>query len=60
MGTTIDISGAGILKGAKNLENAKLFVDFLLEKDTQKMFAELNYEMPVMEGIDVKEARPIS
>lgn len=60
MGTTINISGAGILNGAKNLENAKLFVDFLLEKDTQKMFAELNYEMPVMEGVEVKEARPIS
>lgn len=60
MGTTINICGAGILKGTKNLENAKLFVDFLLEKDTQKMFAELNYEMPVMEGVEVKEARPIS
>ena len=60
MGTTINISGAGILKGAKNLENAKLFVDFLLGKEIQKMFAELNYEMPVMEGVEVKEARPMS
>jgi iron(III) transport system substrate-binding protein len=60
MGTTINISGAGILKGAKNVKNAKLFIDFLLEKDTQKMFAELNYEMPVMEGVAVKEARPMS
>ncbi len=58
MGTTI--SGAGILKGAKNVKNAKLFIDFLLDKDTQKMFAELNYEMPVMEGVAVKEARPMS
>lgn len=44
----------------KKFENAKLFIDFLLEKDTQKLFAELNYEIPVIEGVEVKGVKPLS
>jgi len=60
MGTIVNISGVGILKGAKNPDNAEAFVDFLLARETQKLFAELNYEIPVIEGVPVKEARPLA
>ena len=38
-GTHINVTGAGILKNAPNQKNAKLFLTFLTEADTQKMFA---------------------
>ncbi|WP_256756913.1 ABC transporter substrate-binding protein [Cohnella sp. WQ 127256] len=34
-GNTLLTSGIGIVKGAKNMENAQKFVDFLLSKDVQ-------------------------
>ncbi|HYG59795.1 MAG TPA: extracellular solute-binding protein, partial [Symbiobacteriaceae bacterium] len=59
-GVTVNISGAAIVKGAKNLSNAKAFMDFLLEPDTQQIFAEANYEMPVLPGVATRDARPLS
>lgn len=58
--TTVNISGVAIVKGAKNLENARKFADFLLTPETQKLFAEVNYEMPVVPGVPVKDARPLA
>lgn len=55
MGAMVNISGVGIIQGAKNMEAAKLFVDFLLRDDIQKMFAEINFEMPAVEGIETSE-----
>lgn len=59
-GVTVNISGAAIVKGAKNMGNAKKFMDFLLTPETQKLFAEVNYEMPVLPGVPTKEARALS
>ena len=50
-GTHINVTGAGILKNAPNLENAKLFLTFLTEADTQKMFSYGNNEWPAVEGL---------
>lgn len=50
-GTHINVTGAGILKNAPNLENAKLFLTFLTEADTQKMFSYGNNEWPAIEGL---------
>lgn len=41
-GTTISPSGIAIVKGAKNLENAKKFVDFCLSKDVQSQLGAIN------------------
>lgn len=36
-GTGYELGGVSILKGARNLENAKLFVDFVLSKEGQEL-----------------------
>ena len=50
-GTHINVTGAGILKNAPNQKNAKLFLTFLTEADTQKMFAYGNNEWPAVRGL---------
>ena len=50
-GTHVNVTGAGILKNAPNLKNAKLFLTFLTEADTQKMFAYGNNEWPAVKGL---------
>lgn len=54
-GVTVNISGAAIAKGARNMVNAKAFMDFLLTPETQKLFAEVNDEMPVLPGVPVAQ-----
>ena len=58
-GATVNISGAAIVKGARNMANAKKFMDFLLTPETQKLFAEVNYEMPVLPGVATKDAKAL-
>jgi len=36
-GTGYEIGGVSIIKGARNLENAKLFVDWALSKEAQEL-----------------------
>lgn len=60
-GVTVNISGAAIVKGAKNMANAKAFMDFLLTAETQKLFAEVNFEMPVLPGVaTAKGVKPMA
>lgn len=47
-GTHINISGAGILKGGHNRQNAKIFLEFLGDDIGQRLFSEINYEYPVV------------
>ena len=46
-GVHINVSGAGILKSSKNKENALKLLEFLSEKNAQKVLADLNMEYPV-------------
>ena len=46
-GTHVNISGAGITKYAKNPENALKLLEFLVSKEAQKWYAEVNFEYPV-------------
>lgn len=50
-GTHMNVSGAGVVKYAPNKENAVKFIEFLASKDAQKVFAQANYEFPVIEGV---------
>lgn len=50
-GTHINISGAGVMKAAKNVENAKKFIAFLLSNNAQKMLMDSTYEYPVNASI---------
>jgi iron(III) transport system substrate-binding protein len=60
IGAFVNVAGVALIKGAPNAANAQAFVEFLLRPEQQAMFAELNYETPVLPGIPVVDiARPI-
>lgn len=47
-GTHINISGMGLTRYAKRPSNALLLVSFLLEESSQRVFADANFEYPVI------------
>ncbi len=47
-GTHMNISGAVLLKHAKNKDNAEKLLAFMLSKNTQEKYAEQNFEYPVL------------
>jgi len=54
-GTHINISGAGVVKHAKNKEAAVKFLEYLTSKTAQAYFADGNNEYPVVDGVKVNE-----
>ena len=55
MKTHINISGLGIIKHTKNLENCIKFLDFMLSTDAQAIYANVNYEYPIRNDIGLGE-----
>lgn len=51
IGVVVNASAVAIVKGGKNTEAAKAFVDFLLSPEGQELFAKLNYEYPIISGV---------
>ncbi|MBT2571190.1 Fe(3+) ABC transporter substrate-binding protein [Planococcus sp. ISL-110] len=54
-GTHINVSGAGVVKGSENQENAIKLLEFLSAPEAQGTFAEANYEYPVNEEVEPSE-----
>ncbi|MBI1301224.1 MAG: extracellular solute-binding protein [Alphaproteobacteria bacterium] len=54
-GTHVNISGAGVLKNAKNKDAAVKFLEYLTSETAQAYFANGNNEYPVVEGVEVNE-----
>lgn len=52
-GTHVNVSGGGVLKGAKNKANAVRLIEFLSGDFAQKLYAEQNFEYPVKPGAPV-------
>jgi iron(III) transport system substrate-binding protein len=50
-GTHINLSGMLLAKNAPNKDNAIKFMEFLSSDDAQKIYAEVNHEYPVKEGV---------
>lgn len=50
-GQHMNISGAGLLKGAKNSAQAVKLLEFLSSDKAQKIYAEVNHEYPVKPGV---------
>lgn len=50
-GTHVNISGAGVIKGAPNRDNAVKFIEYLTEAKAQGYFANGNNEYPVVVGV---------
>lgn len=54
-GTHVNISGIGITKSSKNQKNAEKLVAYLLSQEAQKLYAEANFEYPVLPGVPSSE-----
>ncbi len=54
-GTHVNVSGAGVVKGAPNHDAAVQFLEYLASDQAQRYFAAGNYEFPVVEGIDIDD-----
>ena len=54
-GNHVNISGAAVIKGAKNRDNAVALLEFLAGDQAQNMYATVNFEFPVKDGIGTHE-----
>ena len=50
-GNHINISGAAVIRGAKNMDNAIALIEFLAGDMAQNMYAAMNFEYPVKAGV---------
>lgn len=50
-GAHINLSGGGVTKSAKNKENATKLLEFLTNDLAQLMYAQVNHEYPLKEGV---------
>ena len=55
-GHYLQIEGAGIVQGSKNIEAAKLFIDFLLSKTVQEKLPLTNWMYPVVDTVILPES----
>lgn len=56
--TAFEIGGAAIVKGGANLENAKIFIDWLLTKEAQEMNTEISSRYSVRSDVNPPEGMP--
>ncbi len=54
-GTHMNVSGVALAKYAPNKEEALQLIDFLTADKAQQMYAEVNFEYPVKEGVVASE-----
>ncbi len=55
IGLLTNITAAAIVRGAQNLPAAQALLDFLVSPEGQKLFAEGNYEYPLLPGVPLRE-----
>jgi iron(III) transport system substrate-binding protein len=54
-GALVNVAGAGILSTSKNADRARTFVEFLLNDESQRYFAEETFEYPLVPGVPADE-----
>ncbi len=54
-GTHVNISGVSLTKAAPNRENALKLIEFLTEDEAQHLYAEINHEYPIKDGVPRSE-----
>jgi iron(III) transport system substrate-binding protein len=54
-GTQVNVAGGFIAKHAPNVENANALIAFLLSDEAQKIYADTNYEFPVVPSVSPAE-----
>lgn len=55
MGIAYNSTNAGIINGGPNPDIAQLFVEFMLTPEGQQVYAEQNFEYPILPGIELAE-----
>lgn len=50
-GVHVNVSGAGVIKHSQKIDQAVKFLEWLSEKEAQKIFADANMEFPVNEAV---------
>jgi iron(III) transport system substrate-binding protein len=55
MGLVVNSTTAGVTKGAPHEAEGRIFIDYLLSPEGQKVFADLNFEYPVIAGVPLAE-----
>jgi iron(III) transport system substrate-binding protein len=55
IGLITNATSAAVIEGASNLPAAQAFIDFLVSAAGQRLFAELNYEYPILPGVMSRE-----
>ena len=53
IGLIANATAAAVINGAPHVETAQAFMDFLVSPEGQKLFAELNYEYPLLPGVEL-------
>lgn len=54
-GIHLNVSGAGVTKHAKNKANAVKLLEYLTNKNSQKFYADVNHEFPIVKGTGVSK-----
>jgi iron(III) transport system substrate-binding protein len=54
VGLITNATAAAVVKGAPNAAAAQAFLDFLVSQEGQKLFAEQNYEYPLLPGVALR------
>jgi iron(III) transport system substrate-binding protein len=50
-GVHVNVSGAGVTRSARNVENARRLLEYLVGEEAQLLFAEGNHEYPVRDDV---------
>ncbi len=58
MGMALNTTNAAVVKGAPHADLARLFIDFMLSPRGQQVYAERNFEYPIVPGIPLAEGVP--
>lgn len=54
-GAHINVSGVGVLKASENVEAARKLIAYLLTPEIQELYAQANFEFPVVDGVELHE-----
>lgn len=50
-GTHVNVSGVGLTKASKNVEQATKLIEYMLSDESQQWYSEVNNEYPVVKGV---------
>lgn len=57
-GLIVNSTNVGVVQGSKHPDLARLFIDFMLSPEGQKVYADQNFEYPVTPGVETAEGVP--